>query len=416
VRGQFRIDLPGRWSWKPTVRSAGLGCQRLGQGNKFTLSRDDGVHNWEQRTGGSHTAMDQPSKHTGQPFPGEVELFSLTGKPFCSEAERFSLAHLPFGIEAESFSLTRKPVISEAERFSLTGKPSGNAAERFSLAEEWLGVTLERLGIEAERFSLSLQSEFGHHFRRFRAGKRQIGAVLPLEELNMAKRDFLEQVDIAFVTQLLVFKNAIGPYETLFGLTPAEVAQQAADADFFKYVVEYHAGLVPFAKAVTAYRNNLRSGKQPGPAAVVPVPVLPPPPPAVPPGVEVRFRRLVGKIKRHPKYELSIGKLLGIEGVAPTKKDVNELLPTFTLELRATGVFIRWGWDNHHEQVDMVEFMVNRHDGKGERLVTIDATPGFLDKEPFPAAPVKWTYRAIFHKGEFRVSQWSVPVSIVVGG
>jgi len=232
----------------------------------------------------------------------------------------------------------------------------------------------------------------------------------------MAKADYVEQVDSAFVTQLGVFKNSIGQYATVLELTPAEIVEQATDADYYRYVVECHAALAPFAKAATAYRNNLRLAKQLGPVALMPVPVFPPPPPAVSPGVEVRFRALVRKIKRHPKYELSIGKKLGIEGVEPTKMDINALQPTFTLELRATGVFVQWSWDRHHEQVSMCELVVDRNDGKGERCLTCDATPGFLDTEPLPAAPVKWTYRAIFHKGDTRIGQWSVPVSILVGG
>jgi hypothetical protein len=45
-----------------------------------------------------------------------------------------------------------------------------------------------------------------------------------------------------------------------------------------------------------------------------------------------------------------------------------------------------------------------------------DTTPGYTDNQPFPAAPVKWTYRAIYRLGDNRVGQWSKPVSVTVGG
>jgi hypothetical protein len=35
--------------------------------------------------------------------------------------------------------------------------------------------------------------------------------------------------------------------------------------------------------------------------------------------------------------------------------------------------------------------------------------------QPFPAAPVKWTYQAIYRVGDARVGQWSKPVSVTVG-
>ncbi|MCG3149471.1 MAG: hypothetical protein PCFJNLEI_02933 [Verrucomicrobiae bacterium] len=232
----------------------------------------------------------------------------------------------------------------------------------------------------------------------------------------MAKADYVNPDEMGFVTQLKLFKHAIGDYAPVLDVSSGEVTQQAADTDFYEYVVNCYGMLNSSGKSATIFRNNLRFAKEPGPAASLPVPVFPPAPPAVPPGVEKRFRQLVRRIKRHPKYELHIGKHLGIEGSEPTKTAAHELQPTFTLELRAAGVFIRWGWDNQREQVDMCELVVDRHDGQGERLVTIDATPGYLDPEPFPAAPVKWTYRAIYHKGDTRIGQWSVPVSIVVGG
>jgi len=230
----------------------------------------------------------------------------------------------------------------------------------------------------------------------------------------MAKADYLNPDEMGFATQLKLFKNNIGKFAALLEITPAQIEQQAADADFFEYVVLCYEMLNASGKSATAFRNHLRHAKDPGPATPMPVPILPLAPPAVPPGVEQRFRRLVRQIKRHPNYTPAIGAQLGIEGVASTKRDPSTLQPDFTLERQANGVMVRWSWDKHHEQVDMCELVVDRNDGQGERYLICDSTPGYLDAEPFPATPVKWTYRAIYHKGEFRIGQWSAPVTVIV--
>jgi hypothetical protein len=53
---------------------------------------------------------------------------------------------------------------------------------------------------------------------------------------------------------------------------------------------------------------------------------------------------------------------------------------------------------------------------KGFVLLTFDTTPNYTDTTPFPSTPTKWTYRAIYRVGDSRVSQWSKPVSVTVGG
>jgi hypothetical protein len=39
-----------------------------------------------------------------------------------------------------------------------------------------------------------------------------------------------------------------------------------------------------------------------------------------------------------------------------------------------------------------------------------------VDTAPFPAAPTKWTYKAIYRVNDAQVGLWSNPVSITVGG
>ncbi len=49
-------------------------------------------------------------------------------------------------------------------------------------------------------------------------------------------------------------------------------------------------------------------------------------------------------------------------------------------------------------------------------MLAIDTTPGYTDTAPFPSAPAKWSYQAIYRVADNRVGQWSNPVAIAVGG
>ena len=60
--------------------------------------------------------------------------------------------------------------------------------------------------------------------------------------------------------------------------------------------------------------------------------------------------------------------------------------------------------------------MVDRADSKGFVPLTIDTTPNYTDTQPFPVAKAIWTYKAIYRADDRHVGQWSVPVSVAVGG
>jgi len=38
----------------------------------------------------------------------------------------------------------------------------------------------------------------------------------------------------------------------------------------------------------------------------------------------------------------------------------------------------------------------------------------YTDTQPFPVAPVTWTYRAIYRVDDDHTGQWSLPVSVTV--
>jgi len=77
-------------------------------------------------------------------------------------------------------------------------------------------------------------------------------------------------------------------------------------------------------------------------------------------------------------------------------------------------VFVDWGWGGYANYLDMCEIQVDRGDGKGFIDLAFDTTPGYTDTAPFPAAPAKWTYRAIYRVNDAQVGLWSKPVSLTV--
>lgn len=231
----------------------------------------------------------------------------------------------------------------------------------------------------------------------------------------MPKGDPIKSGDQEFAQQLITFKSAVTPYVTLFGLTTLQVNGQVADADRFKWELDCSDIMGKFAQQCTAWKNLLRYGGTPPSTGQPVTPTLPAPPAAVAPGIEARFRTLMGVIKNHPSYNPGIGEVLGIEGDEITGPDFSTFGPELKLEMTGGLVLVIWGWQGFREFLDSCEIQVDRGDGHGFVFLTIDTTPKYLDTQPMPSSPAKWTYRAIFRKGDQRVGQWSPPMSLNVG-
>jgi hypothetical protein len=88
--------------------------------------------------------------------------------------------------------------------------------------------------------------------------------------------------------------------------------------------------------------------------------------------------------------------------------------PDIKATINGNRVEIGWGWNGNSAFLGLYEIEVDRNDNKGSTLLTYDSTPNYVDTAPFPTAPTKWTYRAIYRVGDQRVGQWSKPVSVTV--
>ncbi len=232
----------------------------------------------------------------------------------------------------------------------------------------------------------------------------------------MAKSNYLDPSDDGFAHQLITFKNAIGAYAAGLGLTPAQVSAQAADADYFSYVLALQELMANSAKQWTAWKTLERMGGSVPPTGAPVAPTFPTPVPVVAPGIESRFRALVKQIKANTDYNESIGAALGIEGSEQLGPDYATLTPVLDLSINGGRVDIGWGWQGYSAFLDQCELQVDRGDGKGFVLLAIDTTPGYTDTQPFPSAPAKWTYQAIYRVADNRAGQWSAPASVTVGG
>jgi len=254
----------------------------------------------------------------------------------------------------------------------------------------------------------------------------------------MAKTKYIARNDNAFAAQTQTFKFNIGNYAAILALTLDQITGQAADADYFSYVLQCQLAMQNGAQQWTSWKDIVRDGGAPplpaappaptittaGKAAVptavataAPVPpTFPDPVPAVAPGVEPRFRLLVKQIKANANYNEAMGEALGIEGPQETGPDLSTVQPVFDVEIIGNRVEVGWGWGGNAAFLDMCEIQVDRGDGKGYVPLAFDTTPGYVDTQPFPAAPAKWTYKAIYRVGDAQVGQWSKPASITVGG
>jgi hypothetical protein len=172
------------------------------------------------------------------------------------------------------------------------------------------------------------------------------------------------------------------------------------------------------APAALAWRNLLATGtSNAGTIVAPPQPALLIPPSGTPYfGMLTWLFEEIGRWKSSVGYNDTIGQSLGIIGAVQTPPDLTTLQPVVTATASGGSVKVGWGWQGHSAFLDLCELMVDRNDGQNFTLLAYDSTPNYEDNQPYPAAPTKWTYKAIYRVADHQVGQWSAVAEVLVGG
>ena len=126
------------------------------------------------------------------------------------------------------------------------------------------------------------------------------------------------------------WRNKIGKYATVLGLTPAQVAATVAEARWLIYVL---ASWLPAVRAWAMACTDAATEAQTGPgAAALTLPTFDPPAPPdqvapVAPGALLRIFALIETIRLKPGCTEAVAQDLGLTGSAQTGPDLNTLQP-----------------------------------------------------------------------------------------
>lgn len=225
----------------------------------------------------------------------------------------------------------------------------------------------------------------------------------------MPDQDFIPKDDEGKAALFERFRTAIPVHAAALGLSAADTAGQAADAAWFRYILNRAIVTRNAGSQWTAYKKRVleRGGE-----ATLPVdPPLPlPEPPAVAPGILARFRALVRRIKVAPGYTVAVGEALGIVSTEAADPDPATLAPRISLRITGGQVVVVWN-KGKQEGVE-----IQKDSGNGWEYLAADTRPNFTDPTAFPAPPAVWKYRAIYTRDAQKLGQLSQVAAITVGG
>lgn len=225
---------------------------------------------------------------------------------------------------------------------------------------------------------------------------------------------FIKAEDVEFVLQLTKFADTIPAYAVTVELTPAEVAETKADAEYMIWAFQNSNIYREHSENWTKFKNLIRRGTG---GSVTTAPPAPTPPSApevtVEPNVQERFSKLVARIKAHRNYTKAMGEDLGIEA-ASTIFIPEEGKPPFSIRLVAGGKPELVWKKGHYDGV-----LIQRKDEGGNFVqIGIDMRPNYVDNTATsPVGQSKiYAYRMIYLYKDEQVGEWSDVASISVNG
>jgi hypothetical protein len=202
-------------------------------------------------------------------------------------------------------------------------------------------------------------------------------------------------------------------YAAIFALTSEMLAQRQADALAFRHALQTADDAQAYAQHRKAYKNLLRDGGDGSGDWPLPLTFSQTDPLAVALGIIPRLTSFVTWLKIQPGYSEAIGQDLWLVG-AKQVIDPSTWKPALSMQSQGGHPVIGWT----KGKASGVEILVDRGDGQGFVLLTISITPPTTDNSPLPAAGTSavWKYKAIYHRGDNQVGDWSDVVSVAVGG
>jgi hypothetical protein len=238
----------------------------------------------------------------------------------------------------------------------------------------------------------------------------------------MALSDYVPSGQGEFCALLIHVKNTLPDYYITLGINAAtpKVSLLLTDVANFDYICQKQSILAQASQASTRERNRARYGDKANPHVALDL-SLPSGPATVPspvmPGIEKRFREFVEWLRSLDGYTDAIGEALHLIGDDTAAPDTASLKPDLgKITIDGGKVIIPWKWNGAQPVAKALRLECDDNTGGGFKHRATDPQPGYVDRTPFPATPVKIRYRAIFlGDDEEPIGQYSDIIEITVG-
>jgi len=223
--------------------------------------------------------------------------------------------------------------------------------------------------------------------------------------------DLVKRADLEFVAQLKIFAEKLPNYQMALGLTAAQTEAVNADDDFMAFVILSNQAADGYKQGWTELKDLARTGTGNTPITSFPITAGPALPPITPvaPGIEARFRALVGQIKASPAYTQAMGEDLGIVADSSSTALTKPVLTVKMVGAEAVIGFKKLSSDG-------IKLYSKRGAESDFSFLAVDTRSPYVDNRPnlVPGTTEKRTYQAYFIVNDAQVAGVSDAISVNV--